>query len=64
MRYDSVAVRWAGSSIFILQLLCTSGIVIYAPAIAMEGIMGIPKEYSVIAIGVCGTIYTSIVQLT
>ncbi len=28
----------------------------------MEMMMGIPKTYTVIAIGICGTVYTSIVR--
>lgn len=61
-RYNSIAVRWMASLIFIIQLLLISGIVMYAPAIAMETMMGLPLGMSVIGIAICGTIYTSIVS--
>lgn len=61
-RFDSIAVRWMGSLIFITQLLLISGIVMYAPAIALETMMGLPLWMSVIGIAICGTIYTSIVR--
>jgi len=39
-----------------------TGIALHAPAIAMETMMGIPRNYSAIAIGICSIIYTSIVS--
>ncbi len=62
LRYNSIAVRWMVSLIFIMQLLLISGIVMYAPAIALETMMGLPLWISVIGIAVCATIYTSIVS--
>ncbi|CAL8112611.1 unnamed protein product [Orchesella dallaii] len=59
-RYDSIVVRWMGSLIFIIQLLLISGIVMYAPALALETMMGLPLWMSVIGIAIIGTIYTSI----
>lgn len=61
-RYESIAVRWMGSLIFIIQLLLISGVVIYAPAIVLKSMMGLPLWVSVAGIAVCGTIYTSIVS--
>ncbi|XP_035709586.1 sodium-dependent multivitamin transporter [Folsomia candida] len=60
LRYDSVVVRWLGSLIFICQLLFISGIVLYAPSIVMETMMGVPLWMSVIGVGTIGTIYTSV----
>jgi len=63
-RYDSIVVRWMGSLIFIIQLLLISGIVMYAPALALETMMGLPLWMSVVGIAIIGTIYTSIVSKT
>jgi len=62
LRFDSVVVRWLASFTFIIQISIINGVVLYAPSIALEAILGLPVWVSIVAIGVCGTIYTSIVN--
>ncbi len=59
-RYDSKWVRWLASGIFIVQQLVLSGVVLYSPSIALEAFLGFPMWISVLGIGTCATIYTSI----
>ncbi|OXA44023.1 Sodium-coupled monocarboxylate transporter 1 [Folsomia candida] len=44
---------------FIVQVLLINGVVLFAPAIALEAILGVPVWQSVVGIGVIGTVYTS-----
>ncbi|CAL8115704.1 unnamed protein product [Orchesella dallaii] len=59
-RFDSVWVRWLTSFTFILQVLLINGVILYAPAIALEAIVGLPIWLSVSGIGLIGTVYTSV----
>jgi len=53
-------VRWLASATFILQQTTLIGVILYAPSIALEAFLGLPVWISILGIGVCGTIYTSI----
>ncbi len=59
-RFDSKWIRWLASGIFILQQLILSGVVLYAPSIALEAFVGFPMWISVLGMGICATIYTNI----
>ncbi|CAL8102774.1 unnamed protein product [Orchesella dallaii] len=59
-RFNSVWIRWLASAILILQQVTLSGVVLYAPSIALDAFLGFPMWMSVLAIGICATIYTSI----
>lgn len=61
-RYNSPEVRWMTSLIFILELVLINGIVMYAPAIALETMMGVPVWITVFGVAICGTLYTSMVS--
>lgn len=54
------AARMAGSFAFILQLLLYSGVVLYAPALALEATTGISTAASVIGMGLICTFYSTI----
>lgn len=54
------AARLAGSFAFLLQLLLYSGVVLYAPALALEATTGISTTVSVILIGLVCTFYSTI----
>ena len=58
-RFGTVA-RIAGSIAFQLQLLLYSGVVLYAPALALEATTGISTTASVIGIGLVCTFYSTI----
>jgi SSS family transporter len=60
MRFDSLLARRMASFIFILQVVLVMAIILFAPSIAIEAIMGIPMWISITAIGISGTIYTSV----
>ncbi|CAG7838062.1 unnamed protein product [Allacma fusca] len=60
LRFDTMMVRWCASVSFILQGLVITGVVLYAPSIALERILGLPIWASIVGIGICGTVYTSI----
>lgn len=59
-RFDSKWIRWLAGAIFILQQVTLSGVVLYAPSIALDAFLGFPMWMSVLGIGVCATIYTNI----
>lgn len=54
------AARMAGSFAFTLQLLLYSGVVLYAPALALEATTGISTTASIIGIGLVCTFYSTI----
>lgn len=58
-RFGPVA-RLTGSFAFQLQLLLYSGVVLYAPALALEATSGISIAASVIGIGLVCTFYSTI----
>lgn len=55
-----VATRRAASFAFIAQMILYIGIVLYAPAIALNAVTGLNKVASIIAVGVVCTFYSSI----
>jgi Na+/proline symporter len=59
-RFESIWVRWLASGIFILQQTTLVAVILYAPSIALEAFLGLPVWLSILGIGLCGTIYTSI----
>lgn len=54
------AARIAGSLAFLLQLLLYSGVVLYAPALALEATTGLSRTISVIGIGLVCTFYSAL----
>lgn len=60
MRFDSKWIRWVASAIFITQQVTLSGVVLYAPSLALEAFLGFPMWISVLGIGICATIYTNV----
>lgn len=48
------------SFVYWVQLLLYSGVVLYAPSLALEATTGIPKNTSIIIIGVICAFYSSI----
>ncbi|CAG7718017.1 unnamed protein product [Allacma fusca] len=60
LRFESVALRRLAGLAFIIQFCVVTGVVLFAPSIALETILGIPVWVSVAGIGICGTIYTSV----
>lgn len=58
-RFGNVA-RTTASIAFSVQLLLYTGIVLYAPALALEATTGLSKTASVIAIGLVCTCYSSL----
>lgn len=54
------ATRLVTSVVFLLQLLLYSGVVLYAPALALEATTGISTTASVIGIGLVCTFYSTI----
>jgi len=50
------------SIVSILQIVFISGIVLYAPSIALKAFLGMPVWQSILIIGLSGTFYTSIVS--
>ncbi len=47
------------SFIFILQMTVFMGVCLFAPSIALSAFMGLELWHSVIGLGLCATIYTS-----
>ncbi|CAG7825716.1 unnamed protein product [Allacma fusca] len=60
LRFESVALRRLAGIAFIIQFCVVTGVVLFAPSIALETILGVPVWVSVAGMGICGTIYTSI----
>lgn len=58
-RYGTIA-RLTASLAFLLQLLLYTGVVLYAPALALEATTGISTTASVIGIGLVCTFYSTI----
>ncbi|KAL3859662.1 hypothetical protein ACJMK2_009873 [Sinanodonta woodiana] len=56
----SKSVQVLGSVIFILQMILYMAVVLYAPAIALNQVMGIDLLVSILAIGLICTFYTAI----
>lgn len=54
------AARLTASFVFLLQLLFYTGVVLYAPALALEATTGISTAASVIGIGLVCTFYSTI----
>ncbi|XP_060071965.1 sodium-coupled monocarboxylate transporter 2-like [Ylistrum balloti] len=60
LRFRSKGVRTLGTMIGMLQTVAYMGVTLYAPALALQIVAGIPLWLSVVVIGLVGTIYTSI----
>ncbi|CAG7718016.1 unnamed protein product [Allacma fusca] len=60
LRFESVALRRLAGVAFIIQYCVVTGVVLFAPSIALETILGVPVWASVAGMGICGTFYTSI----
>ncbi|CAL8115700.1 unnamed protein product [Orchesella dallaii] len=58
-RFQSSFVRLFASFIFILQMTVFMGVCLYAPSIAMSAFMGLDLWQSVVGLGLCATVYTS-----
>ncbi|KAJ9601324.1 hypothetical protein L9F63_000546, partial [Diploptera punctata] len=59
LRFGQVT-RLAASFAFSLQMILYMGIVLYAPALALEAVTGLPKTIAVVSIGVVCTFYSTI----
>ncbi len=59
MRFG-VATRLVASIAFVTQMVLYIGIVLYAPAIALNAVTGLNKIASIIAVGVVCTFYSTI----
>ncbi|KDR21691.1 putative sodium-dependent multivitamin transporter isoform X1 [Zootermopsis nevadensis] len=59
LRFGRVA-RLAASIAFSLQMVLYMGIVVYAPALALEAVTGLSKTLSVLSIGLVCTFYSTI----
>ncbi|XP_033609452.1 putative sodium-dependent multivitamin transporter isoform X2 [Cryptotermes secundus] len=59
LRFGQVT-RLAASFAFSLQMILYMGIVLYAPALALEAVTGLSKTLSVLAIGLVCTFYSTI----
>ncbi|CAG7718018.1 unnamed protein product [Allacma fusca] len=60
LRFESVALRRLAGVAFIIQFCVLTGVMLFAPSIALETILGVPVLVSVAGMGICGTIYTAI----
>ncbi|XP_060071969.1 sodium-coupled monocarboxylate transporter 2-like [Ylistrum balloti] len=60
LRFNSKGVRLMGTAIGMLQTVTYMGITLYAPALALEIVAGIPLWVSIVVIGFVCTIYTTI----
>ncbi|XP_067005284.1 putative sodium-dependent multivitamin transporter [Anabrus simplex] len=59
LRFGQVA-RLVASLAFTIQMVLYMGIVLYAPALTMEAVMGINKEVAVLVVGLVCTFYSTI----
>jgi sodium-coupled monocarboxylate transporter 8/12 len=59
LRFGQVA-RLVASLAFSLQMILYMGIVLYAPALALEAVTGLSKTLSVLSIGLVCTFYSTI----
>ncbi|XP_069115976.1 sodium-coupled monocarboxylate transporter 2-like [Argopecten irradians] len=60
MRFRSKGVRILGTMIGMLQTIAYMGVTLYAPALALQIVAGIPLWLSLVVIGLVGTAYTAI----
>ncbi|XP_069118834.1 sodium-coupled monocarboxylate transporter 1-like [Argopecten irradians] len=60
IRFRSKGVRTLGTMIGMLQTIAYMGVTLYAPALALQIVAGIPLWLSIVVIGLVGTIYTAI----
>ncbi|XP_021965091.2 sodium-coupled monocarboxylate transporter 1 isoform X1 [Folsomia candida] len=59
-RFDSTLVRKLASFTFILQQITLSSVILYAPSLALEAFLSFPVWLSILSVGLCSTIYTSV----
>jgi sodium-coupled monocarboxylate transporter 8/12 len=59
LRFGQIT-RLAASLAFSLQMILYMGIVLYAPALALEAVTGLSKTVSVLSIGLVCTFYSTI----
>lgn len=52
--------RLAASLAYLLQMILYMGIAVYAPALALEAVTGLDQTYSILAIGIICTFYSTI----
>lgn len=55
-----MSARLTASFIYWIQLLLYSGVVLYAPALALEATTGLSKNLSIVLIGVVCTFYSAV----
>ena len=60
-RFESRFIRRFASFIFMLQMAVFMGVCLFAPSIALSAFIGFELWQSVIGLGLCATIYTSMV---
>ncbi|XP_058824324.1 putative sodium-dependent multivitamin transporter [Topomyia yanbarensis] len=52
--------RLVASFAYLLQMILYMGIAVYAPALALEAVTGLPQTYSILTIGIICTFYSTI----
>lgn len=52
--------RLAASLAYTLQMILYMGIAVYAPALALQAVTGLDQTYSILAIGIVCTFYSTI----
>ncbi|KAL4220041.1 Sodium-dependent multivitamin transporter [Mactra antiquata] len=60
LRFDSHAVRILGTLLGMLSYTAYMGIVLFGPAIALEGVTGFPQWGSIVSVAAASVIYTAI----
>lgn len=59
MRFNR-AVRLCGSLVFMFQMTLYMGIVLYAPALALEAVTGLSRWGAIVSVGAVCTLYTAL----
>ena len=62
MRYESVVVRLLATATFLIQMTMYMGVILFAPALALEAMVDFPIEYAMTGVGLCAAFYTAIVR--
>lgn len=53
------ATRLTGSVAYSIQMVLYMGVALYAPALALETVTGMPKFYAILAVGLVCTFYST-----